>query len=88
MTIERRLSKAQARTVVILAEQREALARQMAEVNEALNEQAELLRTKFELPDGTYHFFGDAEGVKLVRRAGGDAGETLAVQEEAVDGRQ
>jgi hypothetical protein len=80
MTIERQLSKVQGRTVLALAEQREALVKQLAEINEALNEQAELLRVNFGLPEGKYDFFGDTNGIKLMLRggqqdAGGPQGE-------------
>lgn len=67
MTVERRLSKTQSWVVRSLVEQRERLASEVAEVNEALKEQLELLRQQYELPEGEYRFRGDREGFLLVR---------------------
>lgn len=67
MTVERRLSKTQSWVVRSLVEQRERLASEVAEVNDTLKEQLELLRAVFELPEGEYRFRGDREGFLLVR---------------------
>ena len=66
--VERRLSQTQVYVVTTLVKQRDALAQQIAEINAAIQEQAELLRAKFALPEGVYQFFGDEQGIKLVRR--------------------
>lgn len=68
--IERTLSKGQGRAVLALVREREELTRaaneQIAEINAALQEQAETLRAVFGLPEGQYRFEGDASAVRLV----------------------
>jgi len=51
---ERILSKTQARVFIALAQQKAELQKQYQEIMDAEAEQVELLREKFELPEGVY----------------------------------
>jgi len=68
--IERILSKAQGRAVLALVRERDEITRaaneQIAELNAAIQEQAETFRAAFGLPEGQYRFEGDVNAVRLV----------------------
>lgn len=69
MSIERILSKTQARAVIAMVREREQIMRvaneQIGEINAALDAQAEMMRAHFGLPEGRYVFSGNPEGIKL-----------------------
>lgn len=67
MTIQRQLNKAQARAIIALVKERDALTQQLNDIHAAFNEQAELLRVKYGLPEGEYTFTGDQNGIALVK---------------------
>ena len=48
------------------AQQRQVLL-ELREINAAIEEQAESLRVRFGLPEGHYRFFGDQNGVRLIK---------------------
>lgn len=81
--IERILSKAQGRAILAMVRERDDLTRQaneqIAEINAALEAQADVLRLAFGLPEGQYRFEGDTREVKLV----GEAEAVLAAQRAA-----
>ena len=64
--IQRKLSKAQGYAVQVLAVQLTQLQAQIVETQEALNEQAELLRARFGLPEGEAQFRQGQDGWELV----------------------
>ena len=64
--IQRKLSKAQGYAVQVLAMQLNQLQAQIVETQEALNEQAELLRVSFSLPEGESQFGQGPDGWTLV----------------------
>ena len=64
--IQRKLSKAQGYAVQVLAVQLNQLQAQIVETQEALNEQAELLRARFGLPEGESQFGQGPDGWTLV----------------------
>ena len=64
--IQRKLSKAQGHTVQVLAVQHTQLQAQITETREALNEQAELLRTRYGLPEGESRFGQGPDGWEIV----------------------
>ena len=64
--IQRKLSKAQGYAVQVLAVQLNQLQAQIVETQEALNEQAELLRARYELPEGESQFRQGPDGWELV----------------------
>ena len=63
--IQRKLSKAQGYAVQVLAMQLTQLQAQIGETQEALNEQAELLRARFGLPEGEAQFGQGPDGWTL-----------------------
>ena len=63
---QRKLSKAQGYAVQVLAVQLTQLQAQIVETQEALNEQAELLRARYELPEGESRFGQGPDGWELV----------------------
>ena len=65
MTIERKLSKVQAGTVQALVEKRERLLVEINTLNAALEEQAQMLRGAFGMPEGQYRFYLDSDGITL-----------------------
>ncbi len=69
MSIERVLSKSQARAVIAMVRERERIMHeaneQIGEINAALDEQAEMMRAHFGLPEGAYIFEGNPNGVTL-----------------------
>ncbi len=60
--IERKLSKTQIRVFQGLAQQRTELQSAFAEVVQAENEQIEMLRKQYDLPEGNYHLRQEATG--------------------------
>ena len=64
--IQRKLSKAQGYAVQVLAVQLTQLQAQIVETQEALNEQAELLRARYGLPEGESRFGQGPDGWELV----------------------
>ena len=64
--IQRKLSKAQGYAVQVLAVQLTQLQAQIVETQEALNEQAELLRARYELPEGESRFGQGPDGWEIV----------------------
>jgi hypothetical protein len=68
--IERKLSKTQKRIFVALAQQGQELQEALLEVAEAEREQMEILRTRYELPEGTYKLRQEQNGdVVMYRQA-------------------
>lgn len=67
--IERQLSKSQRRVILALMRERDLIVKraneEVAEINAAIEEQAQLLRQAFDLPEGNYQFEGDTESVFL-----------------------
>jgi len=64
--IQRKLSKAQGYTIQVLATQLTQAQLEAASAQEALNEQAELLRISFGLPEGEAQFGQNPDGWTLV----------------------
>ena len=65
MTIERKLSKTQAGVIDALVEKRARLTAEIDTLNAALEEQIQMLRSAFGLPEGPYRLYGDKEGITL-----------------------
>jgi small-conductance mechanosensitive channel len=69
--IERILSKTQGRTVLALVRERDEITRnaqeQINELNEAIDEQVDMLRAHFDLPEGKYEIVGNPQEIKLRR---------------------
>jgi len=63
--IQRKLSKPQGYTVQALVMQLNQLQAQANDIQAALNEQAELLRVSYELPDGEAQFAQGPDGWEL-----------------------
>ena len=76
--ITRKLSKAQGFVVQGLATNLNRLQLEANENQAALNEQAELARLKYELPDGEAQFTQGAEGWAIVVKPGGPEPEEVA----------
>jgi hypothetical protein len=66
MTIERRLSKAQATAVVALIERRSRLEREYRENEAAITEILETYRVLFGLPEAEYRFDGTPDEMRIV----------------------
>ena len=64
--IQRKLSKPQGYTVQVLVTQLTQAQQEVAAAQGALNEMAELYRSKFELPEGEAQFGQNADGWTLV----------------------
>lgn len=62
MAIERTLSKTQKRIFVGLSQQRQEAIQALQEINEAQNEQIEMLRQKYDLPEGEYQIRQERNG--------------------------
>ena len=60
--IQRQLSKAQGHTIQVLAMEREQLLGQMNEAQAAISDQAELLRKRYDLPEGEAQFTQGPDG--------------------------
>ena len=60
--IQRKLSKAQGHTIQVLAMEREQLLGQMNEAQAAISDQAELLRKRYDLPEGEAQFTQGPDG--------------------------
>ena len=60
--IERTLSKTQKRIFVALSQQKQRLNEQFAEIVEAEQEQIEMLRVKYGLPEGEYQLRQEQNG--------------------------
>ena len=73
--IQRKLSKAQGYAVQVLAVQLTQLQAQIVETQEALNEQAELLRARYGLPEGELRFGQGPDGWELVVTPAPEASE-------------
>ena len=64
--IERKLSKVQIRTFVGLTQQREETQQIFREIAEAQAEQVEMLRVKYDLPEGKYQIRQEKNGDVLL----------------------
>ena len=64
--IERKLSKVQIRTFVGLTQQREETQQVFREIAEAQAEQVEMLRVKYDLPEGEYQLRQEKNGDVLL----------------------
>lgn len=74
MTIQRKLSKTQARVFIALAQQRRELQAAWQEVQQAEGEQVEMLRRHYDLPEGEYRLRQDEDGsLSLVRAPDAEA---------------
>lgn len=62
MAIERKLSQAQKRIFVGLSQQRMEAIQALQEIDEAQNEQIEMLRQKYDLPEGEYQLRQEPSG--------------------------
>jgi hypothetical protein len=88
--IERRLSKTQIRIFVALARERQRLQEEFQDIAEAENEQIEMLRQKYSLPEGRYQVRSDPDGSAVIFRAPdppaeADDGEVERPATEAAD---
>jgi len=62
---EHKLSKAEAKAIVALIEERRAASEVIDRVNVALEAQAAALRQELDLPEGRYDFIANQDGVVL-----------------------
>ena len=60
--IERKLSKTQKRIFIALSQQKQRLNEQFAEIVEAEQEQIEMLRQRYDLPEGEYQLRQEQNG--------------------------
>jgi len=66
--IERKLSKTQGRIFIALAQQRQELQQAFREIVEAEQEQIELLRQHYDLPEGQYRLRQEENGDVIMYR--------------------